>query len=99
MKTEKRQVYTAEFKREAVRLVTHQGYGVSEAARNLGINTNMLGRWKRQVEAQETGAVAGNGRRSPEQEELEQLRKENKRLRMERDILKKTVSFFASELN
>jgi transposase len=99
MKTEKRQVYTAEFKREAVRLVTPQGYGVSEAARNLGINTNMLGRWKRQAEAQETDAVAGNGRRSPEQEELEQWRKENKRLRMERDILKKTVSFFASESN
>ena len=71
MKTEKRQVYTAEFKREAVRLVTHQGYGVREAARTLGVHTTRLGRWKRQVEAQEPGAVAGNGRRSPEQEERE----------------------------
>ena len=97
MKTATRQVYTAEFKREAVRLVTHQGYGVREAAHNLGINTNMLGRWKRQAEAQENGARADNGRLSREQEELERLRKANKRLRMERDILKKTVSFFASE--
>ena len=71
MKTEKRQVSTAECKREAVRLVTHQGYGVSEAARNLGINTNMLGRWQRQAEAQENGARAGHGRLSLEQEALE----------------------------
>ena len=99
MKTETRQVYTAECKREAVRLVTHQGYGVSEAAHNLGINTNMLGRWKRQAEAQENGARAGNGRLSLEQEERERWRKEHKRLRMERDILKKPVSFFASESN
>ena len=63
------------------RLVTHQGYGVSEAAHNLGINTNMLGRWKRQAEARENGARADNGRLSREQEELERLRKENKRLR------------------
>ena len=66
MKTATRQVYTAEFKREAVRLVTHQGYGVSEAAHNLGINTNMLGRWKRQAEARENGARADNGRLSRE---------------------------------
>ena len=79
--------------------MTHQGYGVSEAAHNLGINTNMLGRWKRQAEAQENGARAGNGRLSLEQEERERWRKEHKRLRMERDILKKPVSFFASESN
>lgn len=97
MKTEKRRVYTAEFKHEAVRLVTEHGYGVSEAAHNLGINANMLGRWKRRVTQPEHGAFSGNGRVSPVNEELERLRKENKRLRMEREILKKTVSFFASE--
>ena len=69
--------------------MTHQGDGVSEAAHNLGINTHMLGRWQRQAEAQENGARAGNGRLSLEQEELERWRKEHKRLRMERDILKK----------
>jgi transposase len=57
----------------------------------------MLGRWKRQVEQQPNGVYRGNGYMSAEHEELLRLRKENKRLRMEREILKKTVSFFASE--
>ena len=43
---EKRQTYTAEFKQEAVRLITEQRYGVAETARNLGINVPMLRRWK-----------------------------------------------------
>ena len=68
---EKRRNYGDDFKREAVRLVTEHGYGVSETARNLGINAHMLGRWKRQAEAPENGARAGNGRLSAEQEELE----------------------------
>ena len=94
---EKRRQYTEEFKREAVRLVTDHGYGVTEAARNLGINAKMLGRWKRQAEQENHRAFSRNGQRSAEQEELQRLRKEVKRLRMEREILKKTVSFFASE--
>ena len=52
MTAEKRQTYTAEFKREAVRLVLAHGYAITEAARNLGINATMLGRWKREFEAQ-----------------------------------------------
>lgn len=95
--SEKRRQYTDEFKREAVRLVTDHGYGVTEAARNLGIHANMLGRWKRQAEQQNYRVFKSNGQVSAEQEELQCLRKEVKRLRMEREILKKTVSFFASE--
>lgn len=95
--SEKRRQYTEEFKREAVRLVTDHGYGVTEAARNLGINVKMLGRWKRQAEQENHGAFSRNGHMSAEHEELQRLRKEVKRLRMEREILKKTVSFFASE--
>jgi transposase len=97
MQSHKRRQYTEAFKREAVRLVTDSGYGVSEAARNLGINTTMLGRWKRQAEQHNSGVHRGNGHVSAEHEELVRLRKEVKRLRMEREILKKTVSFFASE--
>ena len=93
---EKRRHYGDEFKREAVRLVTEQGYGVSETARHLGINAHMLGRWKREVEAQQSAAFPGNGRVSPAQEELQRLREDNKRLRMERDILKKALGYFAS---
>jgi transposase len=96
---EKRRNYGDEFKREAVRLVTEQGYGVSETARNLGINAHMLGRWKREVEAQQSAAFPGNGRVSPAQEELQRLREDNKRLRMERDILKKALGYVASGSN
>jgi transposase len=73
------------------------GYGITEAARNLGINATMLGRWKRELEDRENGAFPGKGRLSPDQEELHRLREENKRLRMEREILKKAAAFFASE--
>jgi transposase len=97
MMTEKRQTYTAEFKCEAVRLVTEHGYGVGEAARNLGLNANMLQRWKRELAARENGVFPGKGRLSADQEELHRLREENKRLRMERDILKKALGFVASE--
>jgi transposase len=95
--TDKRRISTEEFKREAVRLVTDQGYGVAEAAHNLGRNASMLGRWKRAVEQTMTGAFPGNGRVSLDQEEVYQLRDENRRLRMARDILNKALGFFASE--
>jgi transposase len=97
MTAKKRQTYTAEFKREAVRLVMAHGDGITEEAWNLGINATMLGRWKRELEAPENGAFPGKGRLSPDQEELHRLREENKRLRMEREILKKAVAFFANE--
>jgi transposase len=89
--------YTDEFKREAVRMVTERGYGVTETARDLGINAKMLGRWKRQASKSSNGTFSGKGHRTAEQEELVRLRKEVKRLRMEREIRKKTVGFFASE--
>jgi transposase len=67
---EKRRNYGDEFTREAVRLVTEHGYGVSETARNLGINAHMLGRWRREVEAPQSAACPGNGRVSPDHEAL-----------------------------
>ncbi len=92
-----RRVYTDDFKREAVRLVTEQGYNAAEAARNLGINANMLRRWQRRFEAQSKAPFGAKGQGSAEPDELSRLRRENKRLRMEREILKKTVTFFANE--
>jgi transposase len=94
---EKRRQYTGEFKQEAVRLVTEQGYGVTEAAHNLGINAKMPGRWKRQAEWQTNGSSGSNGPMTAEHEALLQLRKAVKRLRMEREILKKAPLFFANE--
>lgn len=95
--TNKRRIYTEECKREAVRLVTDQGYGVAEAARHLGLNVSMLGRWTREVEQTMNRAVPGKGRVSLAQEEVCRLREENKRLRMERDMLEKALGFLASE--
>ncbi|ETW92971.1 transposase [Candidatus Entotheonella palauensis] len=83
---EKRRNDDDEFKQAAIRLVTVNGHGVSETARNLGINANMLSRWKREEETNQHAASTGNGLASKEQEELRQLRNEVKRLRMEREI-------------
>jgi transposase len=47
MTKRKRKNYTTEFKEEAVKLITVQGYSVAEAARNLGVNATMLGRWRK----------------------------------------------------
>jgi len=73
--------YTKEFKEEAVALVRGQGYSVLEAAKSLGIASNMLYRWKESFEAQLEGKA------EDERGELKQLRKENKNLRMEKEIL------------
>jgi transposase len=57
----------------------------------------MLGRWIKESESDDGQAFRGNGKLTPEQLELRQLREENKRLKMERDILKKATVFFANE--
>ena len=92
-----RKKYTREFKQDAVRLVTEQGYKQTEAARNLGIDRGMLGRWVKEFEADESEAFRGNGKPSAEQEELRRLRSEVKQLRLEREILKKATAFFVKE--
>jgi transposase len=86
--------YTKEFKQEAVALVTEQGYSVPDAAKSLGIATNMLYKWKEKIEAEQEGKALQEDVR----EELKRLRKENKELRMEKEILKKASAFFAKEM-
>ena len=94
----KRRKYTHEFKEEAVKLITEQGYQIAEAARNLGVKENVLGRWKRDMErgGEESLGLQGG---TVVQRELNRLRKENKRLKMEREILKKAAAFFAKEMS
>ncbi len=93
----KRNRYTKEFKEAAVKLITEQGYQITEAARNLGVNANLLGRWKREMLTGQNGS-SSSGNTSTLQSELNLLRRENKRLQMEREILKKAAAFFAKEL-
>jgi transposase len=92
-----RRTYTPEFKTEAVKLVTEQGYSVAEAARSLGISENLIRNWKQALLAQGDHAFPGQGNLSPQEQELARLRAENKRLLAERDILKKAAAFFARE--
>jgi transposase len=92
-----RKQYTREFKEDAVSLVTEKGHKVAEAARNLGIDRRMLGRWVKELQEDEGEAFRGNGKRTAEQEELRRLRAENKQLKLEREILKKATAFFAKE--
>jgi transposase len=91
-----RRSFTREFKIQAVRLVTEQHDSFAEAAQ-LGITENLLRLWKKRLEAEGGGAFPGNGNRSPLEAELERLRAENKRLQIEREILKKAAAFFARE--
>ena len=91
----KRRTYTTEFKQDAVKLVLEEGYTVAEAARNLGVHANLLRTWKLKFEAEEP--QNGSGLDEDERLELARLRADVKRLRMERDILKKATAFFASE--
>ena len=86
--------YSKEFKEESVSLVTEQGYSVSEAAKSLGIGTSMLYKWKQHIEGQKSGESLS----SNEREELKRLRKENKNLHLEKEILKKASAFFAKEM-
>jgi transposase len=92
-----RRTYTREFKVEAVKLVTEQGYSVAEAARSLGVHETLLRSWKQALHAQGDQAFPGQGNPPAVDEELRRLRAENKRLLAERDILKKAAAFFAKE--
>ena len=92
--TSKRRNYTEDFKRDAVMLVTDQGYKISEAARSLGIGASLLRRWRQEFDQ---GASAA-GLSIDEREELKSLRKENRLLRMEKEILKKASQYFAKEM-
>jgi transposase len=87
--------YSEEFKAGAVNLVVEQGLTVSAAAKRLGVNYHTLRDWVQgaRLAAPETLIP----RNLPQNEEVLQLRKENARLRMEREILKKATAFFAKE--
>ncbi len=94
MTTRQRRNYPEDFKRDAVALITEQGYSIAEAARSLDVGANLLGRWKREYEAQARGETLDQD----EREELKRLRRENRGLRMEKEILKKASAYFAKEM-
>lgn len=80
-----------------MRLVTQRGVALGQAARDLGLNASVLGRWVHEHEADPQHAFPGEGQQKPEAAELTRLRREVAKLKMERDILKKAAAYFAKE--
>lgn len=89
-----RRSFTDEFKRDAVALVIDEGRRVIDVARSLGVGEGTLGNWVRQARV-DLGERAGLT--TSEKSELAELRKENARLRMERDLLKRATAFWVKE--
>jgi len=90
-----RRTYSREFKVSAVKLVQEQGYTAREAAKSLGVDPNSLRDWLKKFSL-EPGV--GVNAQSAVRAELRRLREENKRLLMEREILKKATAFFAKQV-
>jgi transposase len=92
----RKRTFTREFKESAVKLVQEQGYTVPEAAKSLGVDPGSLRAWI--VKFPGAAAAAGKGDLGL-RNEVRRLREENKRLLMEREILKKATVFFAKHQN
>jgi transposase len=94
-----RRRFTREFKLEAVRLVSDQGLTLSQAAQDLDLHESVLRRWVKDFQDDPTQAFPGHGQQKPEQAEVAALKREIRKLKAERDILKKAAAYFANESN
>ncbi len=91
----RRRKFSDEFKREAVGLTGQPGAQLSQVARDIGVGTGILGRWRRELEAGKTKAFTGSG--VPRDQEMATLRRELARVKKERDFLRDATAFFARE--
>ena len=97
MVMEKRRQFSRKFKVEAVKVVKNRGVSVAQASRDIDVHENVLRKWVREIAADPQQAFPVQGVMKPEQAEIERLKKENAKLRMERDLLKKRRLDFARE--
>ena len=93
----KRPKYTKEFREDAVKLVIEQGYSSNEAGRRLGVSQSNISRWVREYRKDQEDMANGGVTRKELEDKIRRLEKENRRLEMEREILKKAAAFFANE--
>jgi transposase len=93
----KRRTYTPEFQQEAVRLVREEGLTFSKVGEDLGVNKTVIRDWCKKAEAGVAPNAKAGGVPMSVEEELAKLRRENRILREEREILKKAAAFFAKE--
>ena len=93
-----RKRYTKEFKLDAVSLVLDQGHSRTDVAKMLDVNNQMISRWVKEYQQDDDGqAFRGNGKLTPEQEEIRRLKAQVKQLEMEKRILTEPTVFFAKE--
>ena len=90
-----RRRFTAEFKSEAVKLAEESGRSLQAVAGGLGVHANQLRGWRNEHLA--AGSAEALSRQKAEAAELARLRRENKRLEQENEILKRAAAFFARE--
>lgn len=93
-----KQIFSKEFKIEAVRLLEKQEKDASQLARELGVRRNQLYKWQKEIEDHGDDAFPGKGRRPVKQDETASLRAKIKRLEQENEILKKAAVYFAKEI-
>ncbi len=96
MSKKNRRRYSKEQREDAVRLAKVSGQSIAQTARDLGIPQNTLNKWVRQAKI-DAGEGPEGAWTTDEREELRKLKRENRRLRMERDFLKKVSAYFAKD--
>jgi len=99
MNGKERRKYSRQFKLEAVELLEHSERTMAQIERELGITTGLLAKWRdelRQKPEQEE-AFPGNGRQPPTEARVRELERENARLRMEKEILKKVLGMYSKD--
>jgi len=96
MAKRKRRHFSPEFKAETVRLIRESGKTVGQVSRELDLTETAVREWVKRAEIDEGRGPPG-ALTTEEREELQRLRRENKQLQMEREILKKATAFFAKE--